>query len=84
LDALPRRIGKTGPIKEVADAKALNDLFNSLTNGAQSINSGTYPGIVKQLADRTIVRMRVALKSGGATLDITMPGGTIIKVHIKQ
>ena len=84
LTRLPGKLGKTGPIKEVPDVKALDDLFSSLTKDAKTIPSGTYPGVVKELPDGTIVRMRGASKSGGAALDITMPGGKIIKVHIKS
>lgn len=83
LEGLPGKSGKTGPIKEVPDAKALNDLFDSLSCGGKSVSPGTYPGVVKQLPDGTIVRMRPGSKSGGATIDITMPDGKIIKVHIK-
>jgi hypothetical protein len=83
LDALPGKVGKKGPIKEVSDAKALDDLFISLTTNAKTVPSGTYKGVVKELPDGTIVRMRPASKSGGATLDITLPGGKLYKVHIK-
>jgi hypothetical protein len=84
LDGLPGKSGKTGPIKEVPDAKALDDLFNSLSCSGKQVNPGTYPGIVKHLPDGTIVRMRPGSKSGGATIDITMPNGKNIKVHIKK
>ena len=84
LNGLPGRIGKTGPIKEVPDAKALDDLFDSLSSGGKTTNPGTYPGVVKELPDGTIIRRRPGSKSGGATLDITMPDGTIVKVHIKS
>ena len=83
LDALPGKSGKTGPIKTVPDAKALDDLFNSLSNGGKSVSPGSYPGVVKELPDGTIIRMRPGSKSGGATIDITMPDGKIIKVHIQ-
>jgi hypothetical protein len=83
LDALPGKSGKTGPIKTVPDAKALDDLFNSLSNGSKTVNPGSYPGVVKELPDGTIIRMRPGSKSGGATIDITMPDGRIIKVHIQ-
>lgn len=81
LDALPGKIGKTGPIKTVPDAKAIDDLFIKLTDGAETLAPGNYPGIVKGLPDGTLIRMRQGSKSGGATMDITMPDGKIIKVH---
>lgn len=83
LKGLPGKSGKTGPIKEVPDAKALDDLFDALSNGGKTVNPGTYPGVVKELPDGTIIRRRPGSRSGGATIDITMPDGTIIKVHIK-
>jgi hypothetical protein len=82
LDGLPGKTGKTGPIKNVSDEQALDNLFNSLSSGGKTIDPGTYPGIVKELPDGTIVRMRPSSRSGGATIDITLPGGTIYKVHI--
>ena len=83
LDKLPGKIGKTGPIREVPDAKALDDLFDALSDGGKTVNSGSYPGVVKELPDGTIIRKRPSSKSGGATLDITLPDGTYVKVHIK-
>jgi RHS repeat-associated protein len=83
LDGLPGKVGKTGPIKEVPDAKSLDDLFDELTKGGKTVDPGTYPGIVKELPDGTKIRRRPGSRSGGATLDITLPDGTIIKVHIK-
>jgi RHS repeat-associated protein len=82
LDDLPGKTGKTGPIKEVPNAEALDDLFDSL--GGKTVNPGRYPGIVKELPDGTIIRRRSSSKSGGPTLDITMPDGKIIKVHTKS
>ena len=82
LDGLPGKIGKTGPIKQVPDAKALDNLFDSLSSGGKTVNPGTYPGVVKELPDGTIIRKRPGSKSGGATLDITLPDNTIVKVHI--
>lgn len=84
LDELPGKLGKTGPIKEVPNAKALDDLYDALSCGAKTVDPGRYPGIVKKLPDGTIIRRRLESVSGGATLDITMPDGTVIKVHIKR
>lgn len=83
LDKLPGKIGKTGPIKEVPDAKALDDLFDTLSDGGKTVNSGSYPGVVKELPNGTIIRKRPGSNSGGAMLDITLPDGTYVKVHNK-
>jgi hypothetical protein len=83
LDQLPGKTGKTGPIKKVPNEQALKDLFDTLGKEGKTVNPGTYPGVVKELPDGTIVRMRPCSKSGGATLDITMPDGKIYKVHIQ-
>jgi len=84
LDPLPGKIGKTGPIKEVPNTQTLDDLFDMLSSGVVRLDSGTYPGVVKQLPDGTIIRKRDGSKSGGPTLDITLPDGTYYKVHVKQ
>jgi hypothetical protein len=81
LDQLPGKSGKTGPIKTVKDEEALNCLYETLTKEGKLIDSGNYPGVVKELPDGTIVRKRPISKSGGTTLDITLPDGKIIKVH---
>jgi hypothetical protein len=62
----------------------LEDLFNTLSYGGKTIDPGTYKGVVKQLPDGTIVRMRQwSSKTHDATIDVTLPDGKIIKVHIK-
>jgi hypothetical protein len=84
LDGLPGHIGKTGPIKLVPDARAIDDLFDSLSRRGTTVAPGTYPGVVKELPDGTIIRRRDTSKSGGPTLDITLPDKTRVKVHIKK
>jgi hypothetical protein len=81
LDQLPGKVGKTGPIKEVPNEQALKDLFDTLSKEGKTVNPGPYKGAVKEFSDGTIVRMRPSSKSGGATLDITMPVSKLYKVH---
>jgi len=81
LDDLPQ--GKQSHVRTVADEGAMDDLFKQITDGADTLKAGTYNGVVKQLPDGTVVRMRPFSKSGGATMDITLPDGTLRKVHIK-
>jgi hypothetical protein len=84
LKALPGKSGKTGPIKHVPDQTTLDDLFKTLTREGETMNPGTYPGQVKRLPDGTIVRMRDwSSRTHDATIDVTLPDGTYIKVHIK-
>jgi hypothetical protein len=82
LSDLPGKTGKTGPIKEVPTQEALDELFENLSKGGKTVDSGSYPGITKQLPDGTLVRRRPESTSGGATLDVTTPDGTTTKVHI--
>ena len=85
LDGLPGKSGKTGPIKHVPDQKALEDLFDTLSHGGETIDPGTYPAVVKKLPDGTIVRMRPKSSTTfDPTIDVTLPDGKIIKVHIKS
>ena len=82
LSGLPGKIGKSGPIKTVPDQKALDELFELLSKGGKSIDPKSYPGVVKELPDGTLIRRRPGSNSGGATMDITLPDGTMIKVHL--
>jgi len=79
LDDLPR--GKQSHVRTVPDEGAMDDLFNQMTKGAETVDPGLYPGVVKKLPDGSVVRMRPSSKSGGATMDITLPDGTLRKVH---
>jgi hypothetical protein len=83
VSKLPGKIGKTGPIKRVPNRKALDDLYDQVSKGGKTVNPGTYPGVVKELPNGTIVRRRPNSGSGGPTIDITLPDGTNIKVHIE-
>jgi len=77
--------GTSGRIKHVADQKTLDNLFDFLTCNGKLIDPGTYPGVVKQLPDGTIVRKRGwSSQTHDATLDITPPGGRNITVHIQK
>lgn len=83
LNGLANGRSKSGLVKEVPDAKSIDELFASLTKGGKKVDPGTYPGEVVELVDGSIVRRRPGSKSGGPTIDITKPDGTIIKVHQK-
>lgn len=81
LAQLPR--GKRSHVRTVSDEKSLNDLYNELTEGAEILDSGKYPGELRKLADGTTIGKRAGSKSGGATIDIKLPDGSTLKVHIE-
>ena len=84
LKDLPGSSGKQGMIRVVDSEGDMSSLFNTMTRGGKKIDSGNYPGVVKRLPDGTVVRMRSKSKSGGTTMDITMPDGRLEKVHVQQ
>ena len=75
--------GKSRGVRVVDSEQDLVELFNQSTKGAQTLPSGTYPGVVRKLPDGTIMRLRSHSKSGGSTIDITFRNGELMKVHIK-
>lgn len=79
LDELPD--GRSPGVKEVPNEEALNELFDDLTRGGERVDS-SYPGTQVRLPDGTLVGLRPNSKSGGATIDVKLPGGGTIKVHL--
>jgi hypothetical protein len=75
--------GKSRGVRVVDSEQDIVELFNQSTKGAQTLPSGTYPGVVRKLPDGTIMRLRSHSKSGGSTIDITFRNGELMKVHIK-
>jgi hypothetical protein len=73
--------GKTAPNLQVNSRQELQDVFDELTRGGSPVDS-SYPGDLMQLDDGTTVGIREGSKSGGATIDVKLPGGGTVKVHL--
>jgi hypothetical protein len=79
LRKLPGRRGRG--IRTAGSESHLDELFAELSRGGTSIKS-PHLGPSVTLPDGTVVRTRPGSLSGGPTIDITFPGGKIVKVHI--
>ncbi|WP_434966283.1 WXG100 family type VII secretion target [Janibacter indicus] len=80
IHKLPK--GKNNNVYEVESEEEMQDLFKRLTRGGDKVDQPNYPGHVVKRSDGTIIRMRSSSKSGGSTIDIQYPDGTIEKVHL--
>jgi hypothetical protein len=81
LSALP--VGRTGNVRVVASDADLNQVFQDLTTGGKPIQWTNYQGPVFEMPDGVQVGKRTTSSSGGATIDIRMPDGTMRKVHVQ-
>lgn len=83
IDALPP--GNSPGVHVVATESELDDLFVEITAGGTEVTGTSYPGILVQLPDGTIIGIRPDSTSGGVgdtTIDIKYPDGSKDKVHI--
>jgi RHS repeat-associated protein len=78
------RVGRHADVKLVSSVDELNALFRELTSGGKAVQGGTYPGRLVKLPDGTTVGLRSQSKSGGPTVDIKLPDGSVRKIHISQ
>jgi hypothetical protein len=76
------RAGRSAGVRVVDSSEQLGALFERLSAGGKVVQSG-YPGKLVQLGDKTTVGLRSASKSGGPTIDVTLPGGQLWKVHVE-
>jgi hypothetical protein len=74
--------GKQPHVRTVGSETELQGLYNKWSQGGTDITPKSYDGRMVELPDGTTVGWRNASKSGGATIDIRLPGGTEMKVHI--
>lgn len=81
LEQLPR--GKSRGVHTVADAQAMQELFEQLTEGSTRHDLPHYDGDWFERPDGVQVGMRGSSLSGGATIDVRYPDNKIRKVHIK-
>jgi hypothetical protein len=80
LDGLPG--GKQPHVRTVGTEDELQSLYGKWSEGGTDVTPRGYNGKLVRLPDGTIVGLRNASKSGGATIDIKLPDGTVQKVHI--
>jgi hypothetical protein len=76
--------GRSQGVNVVNSIDELNELFSRLIAGGKPVEGTTYPGKLVELSDGTTVGIRTVSKSGGPTIDIKLPDGTLRKVHIAQ
>lgn len=74
--------GNTTPNRQVDSEKDLDEVYRALTEGGHPVES-RYPGELTRLDDGTTIGLRQDSKSGGPTIDVTRPDGSVIKVHVK-
>lgn len=81
INALSR--GKQSHVRTVSSTETLRGLFDNWTRGAQRMPArGSNVPEVYRLPDGTVIQWRLSSRSGGATIDITLPNGSVRKVHL--
>lgn len=80
LNRLPK--GNQSFVRTVPDEGSLQSTFDELTQGGTPTTWKGYDGSVYELPDGTQIGMRDSSTSGGATIDIRNPDGSINKIHI--
>jgi RHS repeat-associated protein len=73
--------GNSSRVSVVQSSEELESLFSKLSQGGTPVES-SYPGELVELPDGTTVGLRGTSSSGGPTIDIKLPDGTIQKVHV--
>lgn len=76
--------GRSSGVRVVDSADELDDLFRQLSVDGTPVSGKTYPGKMVELPDGTTVGVRTTSVSGGPTIDIKLPDGTRMKVHVSQ
>ncbi|NYG58764.1 hypothetical protein BJ980_001687 [Nocardioides daedukensis] len=82
LAGLPR--GKQSWVRMVPDEGALTTKFDDLTRGGTPTTWKNFDGTVIERADGVQVGMRSYSGSGGGAIDIRMPDGSRIRLHVDQ
>ncbi len=73
--------GRSPGVYTVSNPEDLQALYDDLSVGGKPVEN-SYPGQMVELPDGTTVGLRAASKSGGPTLDVKLPDGTQLKVHV--
>lgn len=74
--------GRSPGVYIVPNAARLKRMFDRLASGGAPV-SNSYPGQLVRLPDGTIVGMRSTSRSGGPTVDVWLPDGEYIKIHVQ-
>jgi hypothetical protein len=82
VDPLPP--GKQPHVRELPTSAQIRDLYNRLTENATPAPPSSYPGQSSLLEDGTRISIREESGSGGTTVDIKYPDGSIQKVHLPE
>lgn len=82
VDPLPP--GKQPHVRELPTSAQIRDLYNRLTENAMPAPPSSYPGQSSLLEDGTRISIRDESSSGGTTVDIRYPDGSIQKVHLPE
>ena len=73
--------GRSAGVYTVSSPEGLQSLYDELSAGGTPL-SNTYPGEMVELPDGTTVGLRQTSASGGPTIDVKLPDGTQLKVHV--
>jgi hypothetical protein len=73
--------GRSAGVYTVSSPEELQSLYDELSAGGTRL-SNTYPGEMVELPDGTTVGLRQTSTSGGPTIDVKLPDGTQLKVHV--
>ena len=77
------KAGRSSGVKVVGSEAELDALYGRLSAGGKTATPPTYKGQMVELPDGTRVGLRNFSTSGGKTIDIHLPDGTQLKVHIE-
>lgn len=75
--------GKNPPFRQVDTPAEVASIYDRVASEGRVLDVGRYPGTGVVLPDGTELRYRQDSKSGGPTMDIRYPDGSIVKVHVK-
>lgn len=82
LEGLPR--GKQSWVRMVPDESSLTLKFNELTEGGTPTTWKNFDGTVIERGDGVQVGLRSYSRSDGGAIDIRMPDGSQIRIHVDQ
>ncbi|MGL5930113.1 MAG: hypothetical protein ACRCY8_14370 [Dermatophilaceae bacterium] len=81
LGELPK--GRSSTVRTVRSDAELGEVYRTLSQGGKPVDVPGYKGTWVERADGVRVGLREISKSGGRTIDIRYPDGTIWKVHVR-